>query len=165
MEQLMQGVLAQTPAPTGPRASGVVLSDPQTGPGAPPGLQAGGESAPVEPPSWMLDAPSHTPSSVRTGASPMRSSGLGTFGFFAAIVLVVGLAGTVGVLFWGPDKTTSSRTHLATDPPPPVALPSLADSAEVPPAVSVALSASADPPPADPAPAKKGKKARAKKGR
>ena len=159
----MQGVLAQTPAPTGARVSavsGVVLSD-NNAPSAP---SAADNTAPVEPPSWMLDGPSHSHPTIRTGASPMRGNGLGTFGFFGAIVLVVGLAGTLGVLFWGPDKTPSSRTHLATNPPPPTPLPTLAESAEAPPAASIALSASSDPPPADP-PAKKGKKARARKGR
>jgi hypothetical protein len=164
MEQLMQGVLAQAPAPapSGPRASGIVRSDGPTG----PGLPSAGDAAPVEPPSWMMDAPSLSQPTIRTGASPMRGNGLATFGFFAVIVMVVGIAGTVGVLFWGPDKTTSSRTHLASAPPPPTALPSLTESADVPPAATVAVAAPADPAPADTAPSsKKAKKARARKGR
>ena len=175
----MQGVLAQAP-PTAPRPSGVVLSDGDPHgaaqivtdvTGAPGARPPAGDAAPVEPPSWMLDAPARSQVTIRTGASPMRGNGLGTFGFFAMIVVVVGLAGTIGVLFWGPDKTSSTRTHLATDPSAPTTtLPSLADSASAPPAASVALAGPADSAAADSAPAanvsasaKKAKKTRAKK--
>jgi hypothetical protein len=105
-----------------------------------------------------MDAPTRAPMSIRTGAAPMRSSGLGTFAFFGVIVLAVGLAGSLGVLFWGPDKTATSRTHLATDPPPPTPLPSLGDT-------DPAASATPSAVPVDPAPAEAASASKKKKGK
>jgi hypothetical protein len=150
MEELMNGILA-------PRASGIVLSSTPPIPNAEPSDANG--------PAWMKDPPKVSQTTVRTGAAPMRGSGMSTVLFFALIVLVVGAAGTAGVLLWGPDKVSTNRTHLATDPPPAEPLPSL--SAQTPAAdPSAAPSADvAQATPADGAAAmKKGVKRRTKKG-
>jgi hypothetical protein len=110
----------------------------------------------------MLEGPRYTPSQARVGASPTRGSGLQTLLFFVIIIVAVGAAGMIGVVVWGPEKTSANRTHLASNPPAADPLPSFS------------AVASADPPPAAseiPAPAdssaapKKGKKGRGKKVR
>ena len=97
-----------------------------------------GQNTPV----WM-ELPRPPP--ARTGAAPAKSSGLSTVGFFALITLLVGAAGIIGVTMWGPEKPTTSRTHLASNPAPPPELPSLPPSAEgpavPPPAAAAAVSA------------------------
>jgi hypothetical protein len=158
MEELMQGIMA--PASTPPRASGVVLSNPQKAPDgeASPSSQGG------QAPAWMMDAPVVSQVTVRTGAAPMRGNGAGTVLFFGLIILVVGAAGAAGVFFWGPEKTITNRTHLATDPPAPQPLPSLP--AEVDPGAGASASAvPVDAPPDSSASAKKGKKGKSKKVR
>ena len=80
------------------------------------------------PPDWMMDAPQAAPQ-VRTGAAPNRGVGMNTLLFFGLIVFVVAAAGFVGIAVWGPEKPIRNRTQLATNPPPPTTLPSLADSA------------------------------------
>lgn len=106
--------------------------------------QGPAQAAPV----WMDVTPAQP--QARTGVTAPKNSGLHTFGFFALIILVVGAAGFLGVAVWGPEKTVTSRARLATDPPPPMTLPSLPASAD-PGAASAAASAPAPAAPAAPA--------------
>jgi hypothetical protein len=113
-------------------------------------------TSPTAPPAWM-ETSTVSPHSTRTGASPMKGSGLGTLAFFALIGVAVAVAGIAGVVLWGPEKTIANRSHLASDPPPPQVLPGLPASADAPPAPaeSASTTASAAPEPSAP---KKGKK-------
>lgn len=80
-------------------------------------------AAPPTTPFWMDVSP---PSPQRrTGVTPDKNSGWQMLGFFALITLIVGAAGWFGIAMWGPEKPTRSRSHFATEPPPPAALPSL----------------------------------------
>jgi hypothetical protein len=125
---------------------------------APPARTARGGRQDASTPGWM-DVPAGPPQG-RTGATPTRGFGGQTILFFALITVVVGAAGFLGIAVWGPDKEIKNRTQLATNPPPPTAMPSLAEPAEPaePPPAPSAVAASDTPPPVDSAPAKKTKK-------
>lgn len=84
---------------------------------------ASGEQVRMAAPTWMdAVAPSVA---HRRGVIPAARSGMGTLSFFALIVASVAAAGIFAVSVWGPDKTPKSRTQFATNPEPPIALPSL----------------------------------------
>lgn len=119
----------------------------------PPSMQD--ERAGQNTPLWM-EGTQQRPPEVRRGATATPRSGLHTLLFFGLITFAVGAAGIFGITMWGPDKTVTNRSHLATNPPPPTTMPSLPE--EAPPAPPVAESAAA-PVDSAAAPAKKGKKA------
>lgn len=93
----------------------------------PIGAQATGpgpdERARQNTPVWM--EVSGSPPALRRGASPTRTSGTSAIVFFGLITLAVGAAGFAGVALWGPEKPIKNRTQLASNPPPPITLPSL----------------------------------------
>lgn len=97
----------------------------------------------------MDQAPPALPIARRGHAPGSERSGLGSIVFFAGIIVVVALAGGIGVLLWGPERTPSARPQLATNPPAPVELPSLSASA----ALASAPSATPEPAPTESAPA------------
>jgi hypothetical protein len=114
----------------------------------------------------MLDGTRQSLPQARVGATAARGSGMNTLVFFGLIVFFVAAAGIVGVVLWGPDKTVASRQHLASEPAAsassqssPEASASAASSADAPPPAATEA-----PAPADSATAKKGKKAKPKKG-
>jgi hypothetical protein len=101
-------------------------------------------------PLWM-DVSSAVQPQARKGATHTPRSGLHTMLFFAAITIVVGGVGMISISIWGPEKTSSGSSHLASNPPPPQVLPSLPASADVPtdPAAASAAPVSTEAAPAD----------------
>jgi hypothetical protein len=100
-------------------------------------------------PAWMNE-PARSPVHHRTGAHKRPGGGLTTALFFGIIVATVAAAGAAGIAIWGPDKSPTNRTRLATSPPAPTELPSLPE--DPPPAVVAPPAADA---PAEAAPVKK----------
>jgi hypothetical protein len=136
MGALMHGLLSP-PQPTNMEGGGMMPPNP-SGPPGPYGL---GHEMPHDTsrraaqaaPNWMDVTPPQP--QARTGVTATKNSGLHTLGFFAAIIFVVGAAGFLGIAVWGPEKTVTSRSRLATDPPPPMTLPSLPPTASAEPSV------------------------------
>lgn len=150
MQALMQGVMAPQANQAAPLPFAAQPSHPSLGPQP--------SMSPDVPPSWMDAAPPQP--QIRTGVQRDQNSGLYTIGFFALIVFAVAAAGVIGIVVWGPEKHSTNRSHLASEPP---AASVTAPLEEAPPPVAAA--------PVDSAPAiassvpdsKKRKPARAKK--
>ncbi len=127
-------------------------------PSAPPPFVQGVQPIdrpPQNTPLWMDVSSATSQPKTRRGVTPSSKSGLTTVLFFAAITIGVGLAGIIGVTMWGPDKNVGNRSHLASDPPPAMTLPSLPPDEA--PSASAAPAASETPPVTDEAKSKKGK--------
>lgn len=119
-------------------------------------------------PSWMEDAPVSQAGFTRTGVASKKPSGIPSVVFFGLIIVVVAVAGIVGISIWGPEKEVKNRSHLATDPPAPTELPSLPpDPSATPEPSAAAAPVEAAPTETAPAPepAAKPKRKGGKKGR
>lgn len=100
------------------------MQSPGAGDGREPGAPAPATASPSAP-HWMEATAPESRKRVRTGAASAPKKGGSSLVFFGLITLAVGAAGILGITYFGPEKESRASSHLASNPPKPLELPSL----------------------------------------